>query len=138
MNRIDYDIAARTLFGECRGEPEDGQRAVAHVLWNRVNARRWGSNLLQVCLAPYQFSSWTHTDPNYALITTIPDSDPLLTKFEGFVLAAVLGDPDPTEGGLFYYAISMKPPPKWDQGQSFIQIGNHKFFSADHATELLS
>lgn len=46
----------RTLAQEVRGEPLDGQKAVAHVLINRVKDGRWGKSLASVCLWKGQFS----------------------------------------------------------------------------------
>lgn len=121
------EIAARTLYGEARGETEDGQRAVAHVLVNRQKDGRWGKSLAEVCLARRQFSCWNDEDPNKMKLAALNDDDPLLTKLRGFVQAALLGDPDPTMGARWYYAVSMKTPPPWAEGMPFVQIGNHRF-----------
>ena len=49
-------IVACTLWHECRGEPEEGQRAVASVIVNR--ARERGRSPEAECLRPWQFSCW--------------------------------------------------------------------------------
>ena len=66
------EIAARTLYGEARAEPEEGQRAVARVLVNRMRDGRWGKNLWSVCLWPFQFSCWLPRDPNLIQIAMLP------------------------------------------------------------------
>lgn len=53
----DFDALWLTIYGEARGEPVEGQIAVASVIRNRVG-RRWGGSLRAVCLAPKQFSCW--------------------------------------------------------------------------------
>ena len=59
---------ARTLWGECRGEPKIGQIAVAWVILNRAEQPGWWSKshteaimddtIEAVCLCPHQFSCW--------------------------------------------------------------------------------
>ncbi len=57
----DKHIVAQTLYGECRGEPLEGQYAVAHVIFNRYIHAGAGSSritLTDICKAPDQFSCW--------------------------------------------------------------------------------
>ncbi len=122
------DIAARTLYGECRGEPEEGQRAVAAVLVNRVKDGRWGPNLAAVCLAPAQFSCWGSKDPNRMILARLPDDDPMLLRLATIVNRAATGaDSDPTRGALFYYADSIDPPPWASEMIETVKIGHHIF-----------
>ena len=44
------------LYGEARGEPVEGQIAVANVINNRVKDRRWGTTVHSVLGAWAQFS----------------------------------------------------------------------------------
>lgn len=72
----DTDILTLTLFGECRGEPIDGQIAVGQVIRNRVRIDIgkdgkpdwWGEGYRGVCLAPKQFSCWNDGDPTQATL----------------------------------------------------------------------
>ena len=72
----DQDILALTLFGEARGEPIEGQIAVAQVIRNRVRIDIgndgkpdwWGEGYRGVCLAPKQFSCWNDGDPTQKAI----------------------------------------------------------------------
>tara|TARA_R110000765_G_scaffold88129_1_gene168672 strand:- start:2236 stop:2643 length:408 start_codon:yes stop_codon:yes gene_type:complete len=66
MNMNDpVDIVARTIWGEARSESEDGIKAVANVIANRVKKGGWwGNTFVKVCLKPYQFSCWNTNDPN--------------------------------------------------------------------------
>lgn len=50
---------AKTIWGEARGEPIEGQIAVACVIRNRVNEPAWwGNSFEEVCLKSGQFSCW--------------------------------------------------------------------------------
>jgi spore germination cell wall hydrolase CwlJ-like protein len=122
-------VATRTLWMEARGEPEAGQRAVAHVLINRVKDGRWGHNLASVCLAPYQFSCWLPNDPNIKSMAAVSDGDPMLAKLGGFLRDAMAGEADPTKGATHYYAESMMQPPLWSRNKPFVAIGRHRFFA---------
>lgn len=121
-------IAIRTLWSEARGEPDEGQRAVAHVLVNRLKDGRWGPTFASVCLASSQFSCWNTTDPNRKAVALLPDADPMLAQLAGFMAQAIAGDTDPTGGATHYYATSMKTAPFWAKGKPFIRIGRHLFF----------
>ena len=111
-------IAARTLWQEARGEPIEGQKAVAAVLANRLRSGHWGSTLGEVCLAEsekgtHQFSGWNWSDPNRKLAFALADTDPVLVALAGLVHDAVNGAVDPTGGAINYYATSMANPPYW-------------------------
>jgi spore germination cell wall hydrolase CwlJ-like protein len=124
------EIAARTMWQECRGEPLDGQKAVAHVLWNRVRDGRWGPNLATVCLWRAQFSGWyVPSDPNFKAACVLADNDALLGKLRDIVTAAE-HETDLTKGALFYFANSMKNAPNWSKTMTFKgQFGNQKFWA---------
>ena len=51
-------IIALTLWGEARGEGEEGMKMVASVIWNRAENR--DMSLDDVCMQPRQFSSWNN------------------------------------------------------------------------------
>lgn len=56
-------IMALTLWAETRGEPEAGKIAVASVIIERVNRRKWdGESVREVCLWPKQFSCFNPDD----------------------------------------------------------------------------
>src|SRR5262245_33491711 len=122
------EIAARTLYGETRGDPQEGQRAVAHVLWNRVLDGRWGTTLATVCLARLQFSCWNSSDPNRDQIAALGDGDTTLQKLRA-TLDRARSEDDPTGGATHYFSTSMIQPPKWSIGATFCrQIGRHRFY----------
>lgn len=121
------DIAIHTLWGEARGEPDEGVKAVAHVIINRALDGRWGPNAGTVCLWPWQFSSWNHSDPNWRQMLFVSDSDTQLLRCEQLWYAAKT-EPDPLGGACFYYADSMAEPPNWAEPMTeTAHIGHHHF-----------
>lgn len=126
---FDEQIALRTLWGEARGEPEEGQRAVAHVLINRMRDGRWGKTLATVCLSRLQFSCWNASDPNRELMAALQDDGAELAKLKPVLESALKATQDPTNGATHYFSVSMIQPPKWSVGATFCgQIGRHRFY----------
>lgn len=117
-----------TVWMEARGEPAEGQRAVAHVILNRLNAKRWGHTVGAVVLAPLQFSAWNSDSPTrHALAYVDETSDPTWLVV-GDSCAYAFTQPDPTNGALNYYNPAVCSPP-WaaDPALPHIQIGRHVF-----------
>lgn len=120
--------AVRTLYGEIRNGDSLAQRAVGHVIFNRLRTKRWGSNLAQVCLAKAQFSCWLQSDPNWKLITSVSDFDPKMIELAG-ALSAARQEPDFTQGSTHYYHKSMPKAPAWTLGATYVgEWGGHKFY----------
>lgn len=76
-------LLAMLVWGEARGEPAEGQLAVAHVPLTRLkdriaNKRKYGNSLREIILTPWQFSCFNKQDPN---------RDKLLRPVEGEGLA---------------------------------------------------
>lgn len=112
----DIDVIAMTLWGEARGEGEQGMRAVACVIGNRTR-RKWQGKIgyAAICRARWQFSCWNENDPNRNRLEAVrraPDS--------AFRLAATIASElvrgqldDFTFGATHYFAASMRQRPKW-------------------------
>lgn len=126
---FDMEVAARTLAQEARGEPPEGQQAVAWVIKNRMLSGRWGHSLSSVCLWRAQFSGWyVPSDPNFAYACGLPDSDAMLAHMKGLMQSVMVAGTDPTHGAMFYYAVSI-PPPSWvDEHQFCGQFGHQRFY----------
>lgn len=139
---FDIETGARTLAMEARGEPEDGQVAVAWTIKNRVASGRWGHSMSSTCLwnrhikdggQVFQFSGWREEDPNFAYACALLDDDPVLIRMRN-VLSEVMDAPnDPTGGALFYYAASMTPPPPWAATMRHLGDFGHQRFFTDKA-----
>ncbi|WP_439878845.1 cell wall hydrolase [Pseudomonas prosekii] len=135
VSEKDRDILARTLWGEARGESLAGQIAVAWTIRNRVNDGKtnswWGEGYAGVCLAPYQFSCWNKTDPNFAYLSSA-NKIPFRELAKARIAADQVIDgkvPDPTGGATHYYAVAMKNAPAWAaKAKQTLRLGHHIFF----------
>ena len=132
------ETLARTLWGEARGEGQDGMHAVANVVMNRVASPCWwGDDVISVCTKPWQFSCWNANDPNRAKMLAVKDSDRQYNLAWTLAAYAVSnGLEDLTNGATSYYAASMKKPPKWASDMLHCAtIGNHIFLKAKPVTK---
>lgn len=124
------DVAARTLWQEARGEPHEGQVAVACVLNNRLKTGRWGKSLASVCLWRGQFSGWyVPSDPNFAAACSLLDDDAVLTELSAIIKSVMSGEQvDITNGATHYFALSITEP-AWAQEATFCgQFGHQKYY----------
>ena len=134
LNEEEVRLLAATVWGEARSEGEDGMRAVAHVMVNRIGPR-FGEDLSTVILSPKQFSVWNRSDPNRRLVQSLArDPSSVATDPEWLVAdrvaREVLGGQsvDPTGGALFYHTRGVRP--RWARiGQGRQTIGQHIFYA---------
>jgi N-acetylmuramoyl-L-alanine amidase len=130
---IEIDTLARTLWGEARGEGTAGMEAVANVVLNRVkiatenNGRWWwGTNIIQVCQKPYQFSCWNRSDPNFQKLQAVDGKD-LYFATAMRIAARAESLKDATNGATHYHARGTDP--YWARGETPVAaIGNHIFY----------
>lgn len=121
----------RTVWGEVRGQGAEEQAMAVHVILNRWQSGRWG-NLEATVKAPWQFSVWNKSDPNYRHMV-----DPLLPQKPSYKKISALcdiilairrdGGPDPT-GGANHYHHPMTNLPRWAVGQSAKAVGKMKLY----------
>ena len=127
LDTYDLDIAARTVYGEARGEPAEGRLAVARVIVNRYQAGN--ASLQAVCEKPFQFSCWNKNDPNEPKIRAVTYDDLTLRECLSAVLAAL--DPrsvDPTQGSKHYHAVGTEA--WWAAGRQPVAIiSGHAFYN---------
>lgn len=124
------DIMARTLWGEARGEGLPGITAVACVIMNRANNPRWwGTNVVEVCQKPWQFSCWNENDPNRPKLLAVTSADPQFALCLQTATNAIAGAlADPTGNADSYFDISI-PPPNWANGADRIYaVGDLRFY----------
>jgi N-acetylmuramoyl-L-alanine amidase len=137
------EITTLTLWGEARGERIEGRVAVACVIRNRVNAKRFGKDYTAVCLAPYQFSCWLYHDDahkqNFGTLVLAArqvkrdEHTPMLKECQ-WIAGGVIGNHllDTVRDSTHYMtrALWESKPPKWSLGLTpAIGIGNHVFFN---------
>lgn len=116
----DIDTVARTIWGEARGEPPEGRRAVAAVIGNRATiAAAWvarhgrrhplfgDGHLASACHAHHggvcQFTCWSAADPNRAKLVAVTDADRAFTDCLAIARSLAAGHlADPTGGATHY------------------------------------
>ena len=100
MTDYDFEIMAKTIYGEARGETREGQIAVACVIFNRFRSGKWFSakTLAGVCLKPLQFSCWNKSDPNSQILANLPYS--AYSRYFDVIKEAEKGD---ITGGATHY-----------------------------------
>ena len=124
------DIMARTIYGEARGEEEEGQIAVGNVIKNRVKKKtRYGRNIKDVCLKAWQFSCWNHKDPNFKIISSLDRRNKTFVKLLATAEQILNNDvKDNTKRSTHYHTSAIKP--KWSKGLTpIVTIGNHLFYN---------
>lgn len=128
-----------TIYGEARGELFNGKTAVGSVIRNRSEKGGWyGSGIKGVCLKPFQFSCFNHSDPNFGMCTKIATkflSDPKLQEdkdVQDCLTAALLvlngRVKDATQRSTHYHTDSISPA--WAKGlKPVAHIGDHVFYN---------
>lgn len=136
MQNNDEDILdfARTLWGEARGETDAGMAAVACVIINRFENKKWysGKSLGETAKFKvkgskyHQFSCWNADDPNRNKMLKLTYVE---LKRELAIIRTLLNDyQDITNGADHYHAKNCKPA--WSHGKKpCAEIGNHLFYN---------
>ncbi len=125
----EIDCLARNIYFEARYEPEDGRRAVAHVVVNRVSDRRWPGS---VCAVVEQ--GWPEDGPlcQFSWVCDGRDNRPPRDAHwdDALTLAERVywgWSRDPTDGALWYHAEYVEP--HWRRALTpGPQIGGHIFY----------
>jgi spore germination cell wall hydrolase CwlJ-like protein len=131
---VDAHWMALTMWGEARGQGEEGMRAVGHVIANRWKAKSHGAFVTDTVSAAWQFSCWNKNDPNRALMLAIDTLKEGSSGHSNWLMAKRLAaeilagrSEDPTGGALFYHTTAVQPA--WSRGVTPVtQIGDHLFF----------
>ncbi|XP_078334192.1 spore cortex-lytic enzyme-like isoform X2 [Crassostrea virginica] len=133
---------ARVVFGEARGEPMEGQLAVAYTIVNRVNHQGYPNTLKQVVFQKtggdiYQYNTLSEFAHEKAWIDARIDNT---TEYRNAVKAsgdALCGNiADPTGCATDYCAYdpcSATNSNKWWKATNKKKIGNHYFVCRERA-----
>lgn len=122
---------AINVYHEARGEPDEGQLAVAYVTLNRAESRNM--HVCDVVVEPYQFS-WTiggvmmRVNGWSLMPHRVPNNAKAMKKaVEISRLAMQRAVNDPTQGAHFYHADYVSP--YWKHSMTQIAaIGQHRFY----------
>jgi N-acetylmuramoyl-L-alanine amidase len=125
----EFILLALCLWREARGELSTTKLAVAWSIRNRVaNPGWWGKTWAEVILAPWQYSSFNHNDPNATkwpaeLDPSWQDSLTVASQVYSDDLHDAPILPDPTDGATSYYDMSMDTdPPSWAVDGSQVHV----------------
>lgn len=119
ISNSDLNLLARCVYSESRGEPYQGQVAVAAVVLNRVKSSSFPNTISGVIYQPYAF-------------TAVADGQINLTPNDSAYKAAqaALNGSDPTNGCLYYYNPATATS-KWIWSLTVeLKIGRHSFARA--------
>ncbi len=133
LDEDEVRLLAATTWAEARSEGEDGMRAVAHVIVNRIG-ERFGESVEDVVRSPWQFSAWNRGDPNRPLAQNPERYATEGANLETWEIAQKVAREvlsgqsiDPTEGALFYHTRAIRP--WWSRyGEGRREIGAHVFY----------
>lgn len=117
-NSGDLQIMARAVNGEARGEPYEGQVAVAAVILNRVKHSSFPNSVSGVIYQPGAFTAVSDGQINVPI-----DKNSTVYK----ACEDALNGWDPS-GGAIYYFNPDTATSSWIWSRTFIkQIGKHRF-----------
>lgn len=120
-------LVALCCWREARGESKDGWRGVIHVIRNRaLHPGWWGSGYEGVVLAPMQFSSFNHGDPNADKLP--PPNDGLFSQILQVTSNIMSGDDEDLTGGATHYHTRNVFPEWAAKMQQTAEIGQHLFY----------
>lgn len=112
----DLYVLAKCVYAEARGEPYEGQVAVAAVILNRVKSPDFPNTIAGVVYQP-----WAFTAVNDGQINLEPDQTAYSAARDA------MNGWDPTYGCLYYYNASTATS-KWIFSRTtVVTIGNHVF-----------
>lgn len=122
----EYKCLVQALYFEARGESLKGQQAVAQVILNRVDSKRFPDTICGVVNQPKQFS-YTHD----GLSDTIDVKNAIDKKALNAISLVAIDAINDTYKGIVsganhYYAHNITTP-NWALESESIIIGNHTF-----------
>ncbi|MED1791720.1 cell wall hydrolase [Brevibacillus nitrificans] len=116
VSERDMELLARLVYAESRGEPYEGQVAIAAVVLNRVASSEFPNSVREVIFAPNAFSP--------------VNGDHLSQKTNESARKAVqdaVNGKDPTKGSLYFFNPDTATSKWiWSRPQTVV-IGNHRF-----------
>lgn len=125
---------AQNVYFEARGEPTEGQLAVAMVTMNRVKSDVYPDSVCKVVWQRRQFS-WTHDGKSDS--PTDREAWRLAKQIAEFVFSKYgelqgrsNGALDLTKGALYYYAPKLANPRWANYKEVTREIGNHVFLKS--------
>ena len=119
VKRDDMQCLSTVVYHEARGEDVIGQMAVAHVVLNRVNSKRYPDSVCGVVYQSHQFTNVQHAKPNRGSAAWGEAMEVAMLSVTGMVESPI--------GNAKHYYNPHKVSVNWDNGEPFKMVGNHKF-----------
>ena len=118
VNAGDTQLLARCVNGEARGEPFEGQVAVAAVILNRVKHASFPNTIAGVIYQPGAFTAVSDGQINVPI-------DPASSVYKA--CESAMNGWDPSEGAIYYYNPATATN-QWIFSRPLIKtIGKHRF-----------
>jgi len=133
-----------TLYGEARGETDDGITAVAWVIINRTNSRRYPDTVCDVVLQSHQFESLRKTsilrkmviNAKYGIIASPNINNEQISSTIRTISKLVYNGriSDPTSGATHFWSPTIqmalgRKAPTWSEKLEYkLDLGNHRFY----------
>ena len=118
MSSNELQLLARCVNGEARGEPYEGQVAVAAVILNRVKHPSFPNTIAGVIYQPRAFTATIDGQINVPI-----SSDSTVYK----ACRDAMNGWDPSNGAVYYYN-PRKTTNRWIYSREVVRvIGNHRF-----------
>lgn len=142
VSEKDITTMALTVWGESRGQSQEGQRAVANVIKNRWLNPGWWSRqandginddtIEAVCKDAYQFSCWNKNDPNRQKLEDSNTQKRIDFKLIKSMCTDVIFNEkakDQTLGADHYCTLAVAKKTVWAQNRvPTVIIGDHAFY----------
>jgi len=129
INRKDQIALAQTIYFESRGEPTEGQEAVAFVVMNRLHSKSFPNTIPEIVFQkdPVCQFSWT-CNPK---INKNKINDESSWKRALAISSAVLADevPDPVPGALYFHRRRQNPSSSHRKTLERSRVIEHHIFS---------
>lgn len=136
LPRGELEMVARTLLGECGKCGDTEIRWIAHVIYNRLDSGRYGSDLVDVVTfqrrGVYHFSTWDKRLNKAAIVAPGVESTAAFRRVARLAELAWKEEQDPTGGAVhFFHPASMKPlgrVPNWARDRVGKAVAGAIFF----------
>jgi len=131
LDPSDRDLLIRTVIGEAQSEPEEGKKAVAHVIVNRM--AKDGAGVQDVIFKERQFEPWDTRRDELLRVPTTSDA----YKSAAAAVDRVLGGEEDVTGGATHFLNEDivrerrgGSLPEWAKGKGQ-PIGRHTFYAPE-------
>lgn len=121
-------LASMNIWMEAAFEKFEGKVAVGEVMRNRLKSGNFGKTLVDVILAPYQFSGWNTKDPQRIRAFKLEHTNDRFVECQQAWQASATSNF--TSYATFYYNPKVVlQPPAWAHPAKFVcEIGSHFFY----------